>query len=268
MRNPARLRHLVSVQSLEFRRWSPAASPLKIEFPTDLAAGLWPEPETLETSGVLYGFRNGREVHVLAAEATGDLEQVGIFVARERGEVFLTESNLELFERHKVPVALVRAGGKAGFFVREPNGSIQTVRSHEEFPVDVPSPPQRHTIMPLVMRKKPAWVAAFFALTLPLLAFFRPAPALRLQVHEQVGQLQISWTPGRPALIEIDDSERHIATPVFANQSNLTYERSGGEVAVSLTVDDGGAHPHRETARFVAGSTPKSATPSSATPKQ
>jgi hypothetical protein len=246
------------VQSLEFRRWSPTASPLKIEFPAELAAELWPEPETLETSGVLYGFRNGREVHVLAAEATGDLEQVGIFVARERGEVFLTESNLELFERYKVPVALVRAGGKAGFFVREPNGSIQTVRSHEEFAVDVPALPAPRPMLPLAVRRKPVWAAAgFFALTLPVLAFFRPAPSLGLQVREQAGQLQISWVAGKTALLEIEDGDRHVAAPVFANQSNLTYERSGGEVAVRLTVDDGGAHPQRETARFVVGVTPK-----------
>ena len=257
------------MQSVQFRRWSPAASLLKVEFPAELAAELWPEPETLEASGVLYGFRSGREVHVLAAEATGDLEQVGIFIARERGEVFLTESNLELFERHKVPVALVRAGGKAGFFVREPNGSIQTVRSHEEFSVDVPAlPPSRFTL-PVAVSKKPALAAAgFFALMLPLLAFFRPAPALGLHVHEQAGQLRISWTPGKPALLEIDDADRHLAAPVFSNQSNLTYERGSGDVAVSLTREDGSAHPRRETARFVAGATPNGTTPNSTTPKR
>jgi hypothetical protein len=246
------------VQSLEYRRWSPAASPLQIEFAAELAEALWPEPEALETSGVLYGFRNGREIHVLAAHAQGDLDQVGIFVARVRGEVFLTESNLELFDRHNVPVALVRAGNKAGFFVREPNGSIQTVRSHEEFSVDEPPHPRMRAIkLPDVMAK-PVWAAAgFFALTLPLLAFFRPAPALGLQVRDQAGQLQISWTPGKSALLEIDDGARHIASPVFANQSNLTYGRGSGKVEVSLTLTDDSTHQRRETARFLAGTTPK-----------
>jgi hypothetical protein len=223
---------------------------LEIEFPAELVAELWPDGDALETSGVLYGFRSGREVRVLTAQAHGELDQVGIFVARVRGEVFLTEANLELFERHKVPVALVRAGPKAGFFVREANGSMQTVRSHQEFAVDLP-PPQPKPVLKLpAVPKKPAWAAAgFFALTLPLLAFFRPTHTLGLAVHEQAGQLLVSWTPGEPALLEIEDGGRHIASTVFANQANATYANSTGDVAVNLTLIGG---TRRETARFVA----------------
>jgi len=65
------------------------------------------------------------------------LEPIGIYVLRVRGEVFLTERNLELFERTGALIALVVAGGRAGFFVRDFEGALQSIRSYEEF--DVPS---------------------------------------------------------------------------------------------------------------------------------
>ena len=235
------------MQSLRYRRWSPPASPLRIEFPSDLARALWPEPDQLETSGLLFGVRHGREVHIIAARQGEGFEKIGIFVARARGEVFLTEANLHLFEKHQATVALVRAGSKAGFFIREPNGSIQTVRSHQEFSIEdaEPAPPAP---LPPRRSRNPAWTAAAcFALTLPLLAFFRPAPAPGLEVREHSGQLQISWEPGQSALLEINDGARRVAVPVFANQSNLTYARSSAQVDVILTKE------HRSTTvRFVA----------------
>jgi hypothetical protein len=240
------------MQSLRYRLWSPPASPLRIEFPSDLAQSLCPEPDQLETSGALYGVRHGRDVHIVAARQGEALEKIGIFIARARGEVFLTEANLNLFEKHQATVALVRAGPKAGFFVREPNGSIQTVRSHQEFSIEDAAPAQvqvgqRHAL-PSSRSINPAWTAAAcFALTLPLLAFFRPASAPGLQVRERSGQLQISWEPGQSALLEINDGARRVAVPVFANQSNLTYARSSAQVDVILTKE------HRSTTvRFVA----------------
>jgi hypothetical protein len=247
------------METLRYRRWCPPASPLRIEFPAELVRTLWPEPDELETSGVLYGFHRAREVHIVATKPGDGLEAVGIFAARVRGEVFLTESNLELFERHKVAVAFVRAGSKAGFFARESNGSIQTVRSHEEFSVDesplAPAKPPKPAACPRKAAMKPtAWAAVgSLALTLPLLAFFRPAPALGLEVREQAGQLRISWEPGKPAVIEIDDGADHLSVPLFASQRSLTYARSTGEVDVRLTIEDGSAHPRRESARFIAG---------------
>ena len=70
------------------------------------------------------------------SDATPDgLAPVGIFVCRARGEVFLTDDDLANFEKHQGVLALVVAGGRAGFFVREPDGSVQAIRSHEEFKV-------------------------------------------------------------------------------------------------------------------------------------
>lgn len=246
------------MQILPYRRWCPPASPLRITFPADLPLKLWPEPEQLESSGALFGICHGGQVHVLTAREGEGFEKIGIFIARARGEVFLTEANLGLFERHQATVALVRAGDKAGFFVREPNGAIQTVRSHEEFPVHELPPPPLRTIPAAARTTKPVWAAAgFLTLMLPLLAFFRPSPALGLEVREQSGQLQISWQPGQPALLEIRDGERNVALPVFADQSNLTYTRNSAQVDVSLTREDGSAHPLHTTTRFVAGAAPR-----------
>ena len=61
------------------------------------------------------------------------LAPLGIFVCRARGEVFLTDDDLANFERHRGVLALVVAGGLAGFFVRELDGSVQAIRSHEVF---------------------------------------------------------------------------------------------------------------------------------------
>ena len=63
---------------------------------------------------------------------------MGVFFSRIRGEVFLTETDLAFFNEHQSEVALVVAGDRAGFFVREADGSIQTVRSHEEFSIARP----------------------------------------------------------------------------------------------------------------------------------
>ena len=51
------------------------------------------------------------------------------------GEVFLTEKDLEFAEWNGADVALVLAAEQGGFFVREADGSILAIRSHQEFAV-------------------------------------------------------------------------------------------------------------------------------------
>jgi len=117
--------------------WSPPGSPIRITY----AAALFQEVRLEGVSGVLYGLRSEAWVRLVVAcirVDSGDLRQaglypVGIFSARNRGEVFLTETDLEQFERTGAPVALVIAGAKAGFFVHQHDGSIQSIKSHEEF---------------------------------------------------------------------------------------------------------------------------------------
>ncbi len=93
------------------------------------------------TTGRLFGMPIDGGFRIVAAhhhsansepEPAG-LEALGIFASRVRGEVFLTESDLERLCH--LPIALVVAGGRAGFFVREPDGSMLTILSYQEFPV-------------------------------------------------------------------------------------------------------------------------------------
>jgi hypothetical protein len=249
------------MRSVQYRRWSPPQSPLRIEFPADLLPELQPPAGSLENSGILYGLRRGREVRVLTArpEPGEVLESVGVFVSRSRGEVFMTESNLSFFEREGAAVALVIAGSRAGFFVRESDESIQTVRSHEEFPVSnqatgpgKPSPPAK-----TVANAKWAWSGAgmLALVTLPVaaLAYLRPAfpqAPRSLRVQEDQNQLTISWAAGRQAILQIEDGTERTAVTVPPDQSNATYVRRTGEVQISLIPLDG-EPGRRESARFV-----------------
>ena len=262
------------MDSIRYRRWRPPQSPLRIEFAAGLLDELKPDPASVETTGVLYGEQHGPNVRVESSIAASDhaAKPVGIYVARPRGEVFLTESNLELFEKHGLPVALVIAGATAGFFVRAADGAFESVRSYEEFAVfeepnsqaPPPRPPGRG-ILPLLgaatgtalrttwssfqaipaaclraARSKAAWAGrATLTAALPLaaLAYLHPRPAPprpALQVREQAGQMRISWAPGQTGVLEIRDGRERAALPVFPDQSSLTYLRHSAEVEVSL----------------------------------
>src|ERR1041385_8222992 len=109
--------------TVHYRRWCPPKSPLRIEFPPALLHDIRREgdqpatPVALrwrplfnravsQSSGLLFGVRHRDEVRVLAATADTEsapagLSPVGIFVWRERGEVFLTDHDLASFEKHQ-----------------------------------------------------------------------------------------------------------------------------------------------------------------------
>src|SRR5512143_2547024 len=138
--------------TVHYRRWCPPQSPLRIEFPPQLLHDIRKESAqppraaplrwlprfkrvVTQSSGLLFGVQQEDEVRVLAARASDGMAPIGIFVCRERGEVFLTDDDLANFEKHQGVLALVMAGGQAGFFVRQSDGSVQAIRSHEEFNV-------------------------------------------------------------------------------------------------------------------------------------
>jgi hypothetical protein len=129
------------------KKWNPPQSPLCIEYPEELLCGLEADPARIETTGLLYGVREGNTVRVQSLQAGQD--RLGIYVVRLRGEVFLTERNIELFERTGANVVLVMAGAKAGFFVRDAQGALESIRSYEEF--DIP---------PVEVRRRKAVLAA------------------------------------------------------------------------------------------------------------
>src|SRR5579863_2227761 len=259
------------MRTIEYRRWSPPGSPVRIEFPAELLLELgW-----AETSGVLYGSRRHQEIRIAAIGMPWGEEQekIGVFVSRIRGEVFLTEKDLAFFKEHQGEIALVVAGDRGGFFVREADGSIQTVRSHEEFPIARPraeSAPGA-AAAPKAIRKTvervrkwmpagvPAWIVALAALPLAALAVFPQRVAdkpLELRVHEAGGQLRITWKPGENAVLAIDDDGRRLAIPVYANQSNVTYAPRGSQVEVSLVTVDAANQPRRESAIYIVSTGP------------
>jgi len=288
--------------TVQYRRWCPPQSPLRIEFPPELLRDVRLEGEHRErrlplrwiprfnrvvaqSSGLLFGVRREDEVRVLTARAAEDLAPVGIFVCRERGEVFLTDDDLAKFEKHQGLLALVVAGGQAGFFVREPDGSVQAIRSHEEFKVADAAPqlaPARTNAAtelpvpaPLGWRHiRLPWkrIAACTALlTVPAGAFaylqpFLPSMPIALAIREEAGQLVIGWNAGALAAgsrLEIQDGSERSILMLPANASSATYGLQGDDVEVRLTTDTRMGGAHWEAARFVTKA-PRKPSPSSA----
>jgi hypothetical protein len=248
------------MRTVEYRIWCPPGSPFGVEFRADLIRGLG----IAETSGVLYGSRHGGEIRIASIKTPRGEEEkkVGVFFSRIRGEVFLTEADLAFFNEHQSEVALVVAGDRAGFFVREAGGSIQTVRSHEEFSVAPLCAAAPKKLVPALKwpwtfawTAAPAWLVMLAVLPIAALAVLpqRSAVAkpLELQVHEIAGQLRISWKPGQNAVLAIDDGGTRLSIPVYANQSSVTYAPRGSEVKVSLLTVDAEDQPRRESALYI-----------------
>ena len=230
----------------------------------------------------MYGSRRGKEVRVAALHtpfhSDEEQEKVGVYVSRIRGEVFLTEADLAALNEHQAELALVVAGNRAGFFVRETDGSIQTVRSHEEFWVspaepEIPPLPELPPVVTPSQRRKwvpagwvptswfPKGLVAMAALPLVALGAFAVFPQRSLQgpgqgpasieISDIDNQLRISWKPGQNAVLTIDDSGGQVSIPVYLNQSSATYARRGADVQVRLDSVDAANRPRRLSTRYV-----------------
>jgi hypothetical protein len=203
-----------------------------------------------EVNGVLFGVSHERELRLLTARRSPDdpdprlagLKPLGVYAWRPRGDVFLTEGDLKRFEQSQAAVALVVAGERAGFFVRETNGSLRAIRTHEEFPV-IASPPPQPIVQAIAPHAKPP-LATAAALTAALvfaavLYVVRPAPpkALALALKEQSGQLLVRWNPQalpKGGILAIADGKAHIETAVSPGQSSATYQMRTSDVEVKL----------------------------------
>ena len=242
--------------------WTAPGVQVRIEYAPALLREIRVPPGQPDRCGMLLGVRDRGTVHVEAVRGAGDssleedwspggLEPVGIFVSRGRGEVFLREADVERFEKERreragrdAVVALVVAGDRAGFFVHERDGSLQSIRSHLEIPV----PGVRR---PMNRRLKPAGAAAAFAvlasLAVAMAAWRSPVnPPLELEIREQGGALRIVWNAAalpHPATLEIHDGGELRRIDV-QRLSSLTYTPLSTEVEVRL----GG-----ESAHFLSG---------------
>jgi hypothetical protein len=210
------------------RTWKPSQSPLSIEYSDELLRALELDDARIETTGILYGSYQAGVARLLPLQP--DASPIGIYVVRARGEVFLSESNLDLFHRRRALIALVIAGAKAGFFVHGFDGSLQSVRSFEEFRV------------PQLQRRRSSAVSAvglFCLASLPIAAFayLHPMHSSGLSVREDGDRVRISWNAGRAGVLRISDGGKQTAIPFSPNQSSADYIRQGrGDVKVVLTL--------------------------------
>jgi hypothetical protein len=189
----------------------------------------------IDAFGVLYGVRHGETVRIVSTRGRAGLDPIGVFASRVRGEVFLTEQDLERFEKAEASIALVISGEKAGFFVRNASGSIETVRSYEEFsihdgPVAVATTPATPAL------KKRSWRWAYVLALLPLLYCIphRPDPPLAVALREDAGQLRISWSLPQKETLMILDGGDLTTISIKPEQSMLTYARRTGDVVVKI----------------------------------
>ena len=281
--------------TVHYRQWRPPQSPLRIEFPPELLHDVRKQDfqkadappirwvprwnrAIHQTSGLLFGTRHENDVRLLAAEADGEsgaahpegLARLGTFVCRERGEVFLTDDDLADFERHEGILALVVAGGRAGFFVREPDGSVQAIHSHEEFEVadaaaqpvsqsmaaaaELPAPPPRwkHAW------KRAAACAGLLAVPAGGFAYLRPMlPRLpiALSLREEAGQVVIGWNASaltEGGRLEILDGGERTILMLEPNTSSASYRLQSSDVEVRLSTENRTGGARWEAARFVA----------------
>ncbi len=218
------------VPGKKFRVWSPPESPVRIEY----LPGLF--QEALEAgSGTLYGHIAEKTIRITSANGGGSA--LGIFSARDRGEIFLTEDDLERFESKDAKVALVIASGRAGFFVRQADGSIQSIRSHQE--VAAPNPERRR------WTRLPAAALSLVVVALTA-AWALRQPPLAISIREDAGQLRILFTRSN-GLIEITDGSTARSVPVNRSTTSLTYAPQSADVQIRLT-----SGRRVETARYVA----------------
>ena len=255
------------MQTMHYRRWAPRKSPVRIEFPPELLREIRSETTQDHDRGYLFGLRRGDDVLALAARRApqaedpglSGMEPVGVYISRIRGEVFLTDSDLEQIERLNARVALVVAGNRAGFFVRELDGTLQTVRSYEEFWVaDVAARPEGLKRLPGAGQAGPhpwippmqpwKWAAAMVALlVVPILGLgylgpLLPQAPLHLELRETDGQLVVEWdrrvaqAGGR---LEIADRTGRSILVVAPGSTSTTYAHHNGDVDVHLSTAEG-----------------------------
>jgi hypothetical protein len=216
--------------------WCPPRSPLRIEYDRDLLQVLPPKEHEPDSAGILYGTRFKGFVRVVSQKRKSGLEPVGVFSARARGEVFLPEADLVRLEALDSPsaIALVIAGDAAGFFVREPGGSMQTIKSYQEFPI------RRHQRRK-ALAKRP-WIPLAFAAGVVSVAVMTilawPASAFTIQLSDQPsdGQMHIrlhrNATPGARLLI-VDGGERR-SVSITPDLTSIVYSPRTSDVHVRL----------------------------------
>jgi hypothetical protein len=245
---------------IRYRIWAPPESPIEVEYSDELIREVRLTSLLGNANGVLYGSRHGNWIRLVAARRVlnnggfeGDprlagLEPIGVFFARPRGQVFLTESDLERLDESDGAVALVVAGSRAGFFVFEADGSIDAIKSQGEFAVPEIAPLARMVEPPrfvLEPERRGAWVwmmpVAILAMAGVLLTqpYWRLRPAIELTAQDDAGQIRIRWNRAAATeagfRLEIADGSAQVSIPVSPEFASATYLRHTGDVQIHLT---------------------------------
>ena len=235
------------MQTDSYRTWCPPDGSVRVEFGMELPRELAASGRDL--TGTLYGTANGRQVRVQAAvpdpqpdEPAGEgMAAVGIFAYRLRGEVFLTESDLERFEASEAQVALVIAGQRGGFFARQADGSLQTIRSHQEFPVATVGKTSGRVPASRLWREG-AVAGVLLAVALGALVgvldvlLQAPAP-FHLEGRERGTQVVLSWNPRADiegAQLEFLEGGQRTVAALQPRQSSATYAGHGRDIRITL----------------------------------
>ena len=244
------------MDNVAYLRWSPADSPVSVEFPPDLPAKLAADARKQESRGLLSGVAGRSHVQILREADSASRSAVAMFSVRPRGLVFLTEADLEFMEQSEVSTALVIAGDRAGVFVKASDGTLQSFISPEEFTIaDVQ--PEPAASLPSDPQPQPAkswrWAACFALLIgiAPVVPASRVyVPGLRssrsLNVYQESGVIEVNWDPGWPATLSITDGDRRVTTEVSPLQSKLLYILRGNDVDIRLTT-----RGHAEATKFI-----------------
>ncbi len=222
----------------DLRVWSPRRATLRIEYSLNLLAELALRHGEIEgqenTHGVLYGTRSAGIVRILAVRPVPGLEPLGVFAARVRGEVFLTEEDLERLEtlenqtnQNPAAIALVIAGNTGGFFVREPDGSMQTIQSFQEFPIRLSAPKTAGSMK--------AWLSlAIASAALVVTALAWPSRAFTIQEHDGQMQIVLRGAVTRGARLEIVDGASHRSIPITPSLTSVVYTPATHEVHIDV----------------------------------
>ena len=246
-----------------YQIWTTPKNPLRIEYSAELLRQVQGEGSG-ERRGILYGRRNDTQIRLLAARRAGHardprlngLEQVGAFAVRSRGDVFLTDQDLEFAERNGAEFTLVLAGERGGFFVPEKDGSMRAIRSHREFAVPDCAPGRKGGVSRSLLNA--VAMAGCLIVAVAAALYAEPRAVLMLSVHEEAGQLVAVWSPGVRGTLEIRSRNGSIQLPVSVQERRTTFQPETGDVDFVLTTLDGVA---REEHLSIVDSTRREAAP-------
>ncbi|HSB16075.1 MAG TPA: hypothetical protein VLE22_16600 [Bryobacteraceae bacterium] len=256
--------------------------------------------------------KDRRNLKELLAGAGSDPELAGMvalgwYHTRTRSEVFLSEADIEIYDQffpEPWQVSLIVRPERikptrAGFFLRENNGSMRGESSPQEFILEPsvrqarPSAaaveddgratvPEEESDLPALHRPESRQWPDWLIFTAALLLFLagagllssswwpKSAAPLSLRLIDHSGQLEVQWAQSadeardaESGSLEIIDGEKRTRLELTGGQlrlGSLTYERRSGTVYVTLRVRRAGKDASEAYAQFV-GETMEEAPP-------